>query len=122
MNAVDKDKSDGVILCMMKVTDVKRRNHASVFWDSGRTSNFVREAQAELCGFKGKKEELSVTTLGGEITDYSVTTYSCLIQDKEGKSHRFEAYGMECITGPLKTIDLGKLKKIIPSPERRRDF
>ena len=40
-----------------------RRILASVFWDIGSTSNFIREAFARACGFKGSERTLSVTTL-----------------------------------------------------------
>ena len=86
---------------------VERKVHyESVFWDLGCTSNFVRAAHAKYRGFKGRKENLSVTTLGDTVTDYSVTTYKCSIRDEEGEFYRFEAYGMDCVTGPLRSIDL----------------
>ena len=53
-----------VVLLIMKVRTV-RNGVANVFFDSGCTSNFVREDFAKSCGFKGKQEELSVTTLVG---------------------------------------------------------
>ena len=99
----------------MRVDGFKKGKVASVFWDLGCTSNFVREGYAKLCGFKGYKENLSVTTLGGVLTDYSsVTTYKCSIRDKDGERQHFEAYGLDCITGNLTMIDLIKIKKLFP--------
>ena len=45
----------------------------------------MRAAHAKYRGFKGRRENLSVTTLGGIVTDYSVTTYNCSIRDEEGE-------------------------------------
>ena len=55
----------------------------------GCTSNFVRAVHTKYRGFKGRRENLSVTTLGGIVTDYSVTTYNCSIRDEEGELYKF---------------------------------
>ena len=45
-----------------------------------------------MCGFKGKEENLSVTTLGGVVTEFiSVTTYKCSLIDVNGEVEYFEA-------------------------------
>ena len=113
-NNADEDKADGVVLCIMGVR-VPRGFVAAVFWDSGSTSNFIREKFAERCGFKGKSETLSVTTLGGKVTDYlQVKKYFCTIMDENGDSHVFEAYGLESITGRVAHIPLEKLRNVFP--------
>ena len=114
LKGVDRDKVEGVVLCIM-VVRVPRGIIAAVFWDSGSTSNFIREKFAKRCGFKGKSETLSVTTLGGKVTDYlQVTKYSCTIKDENGESFVFEAYGLESITGRVAQIPLAKLRKVFP--------
>ena len=107
-------KEEGVVLSVMKVNGERKREYDSVFWDLGCTSNFVRAAHAEHRGFRGRKENLSVTTLGGSVTDYSVTMYNCSMRDEEGQLYKFEAYGIECITGPMKQIDLRTIKRLFP--------
>ena len=92
------DREEGVILCIMQVR-VTKRHTGSAFWDGGSSSNFVREKFAKLCGFKGKSKTLSVTTLGGKVTDYlKVMQYSCQIIDESGEVYTFKAYGLESIT------------------------
>ena len=104
-----------VVLCIMKVRAPKGYI-ASVFWDSGATSNFIREAFAKLCGFKGHKETLSVTTLGGVVTKYLVVTaYSCFLMDEDGIMVSFKAYDLECITGAVSRIPPSKMKKLFPN-------
>ena len=65
-----------VILLVMQVRCVRRKS-ANVFWDYGCTSNFIRKAFAQMCGFKGTEEHLNVTTLGGVTTDLTVIRYEC---------------------------------------------
>ena len=103
-----------VVLLIMRVRAPQGRM-ASTFWDSGSSSNFVREAFAQLCGFKGKKKTLSVTTLGGKVTDYlQVTQYSCTIIDDSGEAWTFKAYGLESITGRVSQLPVAKLRKLFP--------
>ena len=64
--------------------------------------------------FKGRQERLCVTTLTGAVTDYTVMTYSCYIRDKNNELYYFEAYGLECITGALSSIDSRTIKKLFP--------
>ena len=109
-----KDDQEGVILSIMKVMSPKKGMFASVFWDLGCTSNFVREEYAKLMGFKGKKERLCVTTLGGVVTDYTVTTYKCFLRDEDNVLRNFEAYGLKNITGSLTPIDTPKIKELFP--------
>ena len=79
-SANDADSSDGVVLLIMSVKSQRRGQVSSVFWDLGCTSNFVREQHARQCGFKGIRNQLSVTTLGGVTTDYrSVMVYTCFL-------------------------------------------
>ena len=66
--SVNKDQST-IVLCIMQVP-APRGLTASVFWDSGSSSNFIRETFAKLCGFRGKPDTLSVTTLGGAVTEF----------------------------------------------------
>ena len=54
---------EGVVLSIMQVKACKKGLTASVFWDLGCTSNFVREQFAKACGFKGKSKKLIVKTL-----------------------------------------------------------
>ena len=107
--------SNNVVLSIMNVRIPKKRIQASVFWDLGCTSNFIRQEFAEMCGFKGHSEKLSVTTLGGVVTDYkTVTKYDCAILDENGNAESFEAYGIESITGKVSRIDSGVLKRLFP--------
>ncbi len=106
--------SEGVVLCIMRVPAPKGYI-ATVFWDSGATSNFVRENFAKLCGFKGSTQTLSVTTLGGVVTEYlTVIEYNCLLRDKNGEMVPFKAYGLESITGSVTKIPTAKLKALFP--------
>ena len=83
--------------------------------DSGSSSNFVRETFAKLCGFKGSQRTLSVTTLGGKVTDYlTVTQYTCSLIDESGQAMSFKAYGLESITGRVSQISVAKLRKLFP--------
>ena len=109
---------DTVVLCIMRVPAPKGIV-ASVFWDSGATSNFVKEEFAKLCGFKGHSETLSVTTLGGVVTDYlTVTAYNCSLKDQDGQMVPFKAYGLESITGSVTKIPSLKLQKLFPRLSR----
>lgn len=77
-------KSEGVLLLIMQVRTLMRRP-ANVFWDGGSDSNFVRDAFAKECGFKGTQVNLCVTTLGGVDKDFiEVTLYACFIIDVNG--------------------------------------
>ena len=60
----ENGESDGVVLLIMNVLVTKHGIFASVFWDLGCSSNFVREAFAKQMGYAGKEEHLCVTTLG----------------------------------------------------------
>ena len=111
--AVDNDTS-GVLLLVMQVKGQRKGTVANVFWDIGCTSNFVREGFAKMCGFKGRKEQLSVTTIGGVTTDLDVLTYTCYMRDVDGRLERFEAYGMETITGSLSKMNPSNISKLFP--------
>ena len=104
---------EGVVLSIMRV-QVSKSKMASVFWDLGCSSNFVREEFAVSCGFRGKEERLSVKTLGDVVTDYTVMEYTCFLKDLNGEQLKFKAYGMACITGEVTFIDLNKIKKLFP--------
>ncbi len=116
--SVEEDKLT-VMLCIMQVP-APRGLIASVFWDSGSQSNFIREQFAKLCGFRGKQQTLSVTTLGGVVTEFlTVTEYNCVLKDKNGNMVPFKAYGMECITGRVSQIGFHKLQKLFPGLSRK---
>ena len=103
---------DGVVLSIMRIK-IKAYT-ASVFWDLGSTSNFIREEFAKMCGFSGKTERLTVKTLGNVITDYTVISYHCSMKDTNGVSREFRAYGMDSLTGGVTRIGLKKIKKLFP--------
>ena len=104
-----------VILLIMNVRTLINNILAVVFWDSGCTSNFIRDAFAKQCGFRGKEETLSVTTLGGVVTEYKkVISYQCTLRDENGHLHTFKAYGMDSITGDVSRVDPQKLKQLFP--------
>ena len=80
----EQSRVEGVVLCIMVVCAPKGYS-ATVFWDNGATSNFIRENFAQLCGFKGTTRTLSVTTLGNVTTEYlTVIEYCCRIVDLDG--------------------------------------
>ena len=109
-----------VVLSIMQVRSWRGRTKTSVFFDLGSTSNFVRETFAKILGFKGRPENLSITTLGGVTTEFvSVTVYTCFIRDVNGKVEKFEAFGMETITGAVTRIKPGLLRKIFPHLSER---
>ena len=110
---VNKDQST-VVLCIMQVP-APRGLTASVFWDSGSSSNFIRETFAKLCGFRGKPETLSVTTLGGVVTELlTVIEYNCECKDVNGQMVPFKAYGIESITGLVSKVGFHKLRRLFP--------
>ena len=113
-SAGDSESEDGVVLLIMLVKNQRRGQYSSVFWDLGCTSNFVREQHAKQCGFKGTLKQLSVTTLGGVTTDMSVMLYTCFLREVDGTLQKFEAYGMESITGALTHLESGIVKKTFP--------
>ena len=95
--SVNEDKLT-VVLCIMQVS-APRGLTASVFWDSGSQSNFITERFAKLCRFCGEQETLSVTTLGGVVTEFlTVTEYNCKLKDKKGKMVQFTEF---CCWGPF---------------------
>ena len=53
----------GVVLQVMRVLAAKRGKFCHAFFDGGSTDNFVNEKYAQQNGFKGRKEELNVTTI-----------------------------------------------------------
>ena len=109
------NEEEGVLLLIMNVQTSKRGGLASVFWDYGSSSNFVRESFAKKCGFKGRRENLSITTLGGQQTDYQeVITYTCTLKALDGTMHEFQAYGIESITGALTKIDINVIPQVFP--------
>ena len=55
VNSIDSEE-EGVLLLIMQVR-VTKRILASVFWDIGSTSNFIREAFARACGFRGRESK-----------------------------------------------------------------
>ena len=73
---------EGVLLLISLIRSCRKNDWVTVFWDLGSTSNFVREAYAKKMKFKCRQKRLCVTTLTGTVTDYTVNTYSCSIQDK----------------------------------------
>ena len=106
---------EAVVLLITRVRVSCRMKNASVFWDLGSTSNFVRDAFAKEMKFRGRQERLCVTTLTGTVTDYAVTTYRCHMHDENNELYEFEAYGLECITGALSTIDGRVIKQLFPN-------
>ena len=89
----DDEMGSSVVLSIMRVSGMKKGTFATVFWDLGSTSNFVREGYAQQCGFKGRTEKLCVTTLGGVTTEYRmVTTYACYFRDEDGIAIEFRAH------------------------------
>ena len=109
------EQSETVILLIMTVRMLRKSVTASVFWDTGCTSNFICDDFAKSCGFRGKEVTLCVTTLGGVITDYkTVVSYKCSLLDEDGYIHYFEAYGMSTITGSVSKISSDNLKQLFP--------
>ena len=105
---------DGVLLLIMQVK-MSRKVNGSVFWDTGCTSNFIREEFAKRCGFKGTLENLSVITLGGKVSDHmSVMTYKCSMLTVDGDTKFFEAYGMETITGAVSGTEHAQIQRLFP--------
>ena len=114
MHTTKGHKTEGVVLLIMRVW-VPKKHLSYVFFDNGSDSNFVRDEFAKLCGFKGEKHNLCVTTLGGVDKNYiSVTVYKCSLVDGNGKIESFEAYGMDTITGVVSTIGVNILKRLFP--------
>ena len=111
----DQHSVEGVLLLIANVSGCRRNEMATVFWDLGSTSNFVREAYAKKMQFKSRQERLCVTTLTGTVTNYTVMTYSCSIRDSCNQLYEFEAYGLECITGQLTNVSSGVIKKLFPN-------
>ena len=115
LSANCEEKSEPVVLLILKVPTLKKCNTASVFWDTGCTSNFIKDDFAKQCGFRGKEVTLNVTTLGGVVTDYkTVLSFRCSLLDTNGYIHYFEAYGMDSITGSVSKIAFDKLKQLFP--------
>ena len=113
--SVEENRDGQMVLLIMQVRCAwKRLRNANVFWDLGSTSNFVTNKFAEKCGFKGKREDLNVTTLGGVTKDLTMTLYQCSLRDADGNMEKFEAYGMETITGGHKKICASKIKELFP--------
>ena len=113
-SAVDDPDGDDVVLLIMQVRCIWKRDRANVFWDLGSTSNFVTIKFAKKCGFKGENRDLNVTTLGNETKDLSVVEYQCSLRDADGHLHDFVAYGMESITGCLSQINMTKMLELFP--------
>ena len=110
-----KRKKDGVVLYIMRVR-VPLGLWASVLFDTGSTLNFIRDTFARSLGFKGKSETLSITTLGGKVTEYfQVINYSCKLLDEKGIEFPFHAYGLESITSRVAQVPLAKLKRLFPN-------
>ena len=106
---------ESVVLLIMTVRMLKKNLDAAVLYDGGCTGNFICDDFAERAGFQGKEETLSVTTLGGVVTDYkTVIAYKCSLLDENGYIHYFEAYGMASITGSVSKLQFSKLKELFP--------
>ena len=115
----DNHREEGVVLCIMRVRAPKGKE-ATVFWDGGSSVNFIREAFAKLCGFKWKWKTLSVTTLGGKVTDYlRVKQYTCSLLDESGEVFTFKAYGLESITGRVSPVSSAMLRKLFPNVSKK---
>ena len=111
-----KKESDtwSVVLLIMQV-QAPQGLVASVFFDSGSAANFITEAFAQLCGFRGQSQTLSVTTLGGVVTEFlTVIEYNCQLRNAEGKMVPFKAYGIECITSDVSQVGYDKLRRFFP--------
>ena len=115
VNNNSTSSATGVFLLIMQVRGRKKSLSASVFWDLGSTSNFVKEDYAVRAGFPGHKDELFVTTLGGVTTDLTVMTYQCCLRDVDGNLVYFEAYGMNTITNAISKIGVPRIKKMFPN-------
>ena len=107
-------KEETVVLLIMQVRTSIGKLNLAVFWDIGGTFNFVREAFARRCGFRGKEQHVSVRTLGGVVTEYTVILYTCFLKDENGEIQEFEAFGMETITGEVSRIGLSKIRTLFP--------
>ena len=111
-------QTNSIMLLIMAVQAPKRKR-ANVFWDLGSTSNFVRESFAKQCGFRGRREDLNVTTLGNVVTDIEVVAYQCSLRDVNGNVEVFEAFGMESITGALTKISESHIQGLFPHLPRK---
>ena len=119
VHSADSNSEEGVLLLIMSVRGPKG-TLASVFWDLGSTSNFIRESYARRCGFKGREETLSVTTLGGVDKDYyTVISYSCRLIALDGTVYEFSAFGMENITGALTTVRREVIQQLFPQLDNK---
>ena len=93
---------------------------ATVFWDCGSSFSVIREPLAKLCAFKGKSKTVSVTTLGGKVTDYlRVKQYTCSLLDESGEVFTFKAYGLESITGRVSPVSFAILRKLFPNVSKK---
>lgn len=114
MSVKDSSASSSVLLCIMQVPG-PHGLVASVLFDSGSSCNFITIAFAKMCRFGGKIETLSVTTLGGKVSEFlTVTEYNCKLKGVDGTMVDFKAYGMETITSAVSMLGYDKLRRFFP--------
>ena len=110
-------RDDGVMLQVMKIPSLRgEADYETVLWDSASTGRFVRNSHAIAMNFPSKRRQLRVMTLGGEVKEIDGIIYQCEIKDQNGNVHKFEAHGLDQVTGMLETF-LSKevMQKLFPT-------
>lgn len=103
-----------VVLQVMRMMGIHKRDEISVIWDSCSTGRFVRNAYAEARKFKFRWEMLEVTGIAGESSTRNCKVFTCHFFDLDGMKYTFEAYGLESVTCTMGKLNMSVVKSLFP--------
>ena len=82
-------------------------------WDNGSTLTFVTYKLADNLKLKGRKVNLSMVTVGGEVTRKESIQYTLRIIDVNGEIVEIEALGLDRISSPIEPVDMEKVAVLL---------
>lgn len=83
-----------------------------LFFDSGSTTNLTTHNFAEKAGLKGSRCSLDIIGIGEKAESIKTKMYTVPLIDKDGCSYIIHAYGMDKITGSMKSYNVNKAAEI----------
>ena len=82
-------------------------------WDSGSTLTFITYKLARELKLKGVRVNLSLVTVGGNISTKESIQCKLRMIDANGEEVEIEALGLERISSPIEPVDMSQIASLL---------
>ena len=86
--------------------------NANVLWDGGSTLSFISNRMVERLQLKGKTIELSMITVGAQLSKIESQVYTVFLIDQQGKYVELEVIGLERISSDIGGVDIKMISSL----------